>query len=384
MGEGKQGKMCVFGSFDDSELYSRTRVLIDALDFHCSSVIEVRPQSKSRLGNNHRRVSSFLRLIQTAAYSIRDFFSFFRQRACLKSADFYYIPYPAYLDYFYLRLLTRGDGKKVVVDGFLCLHDTLVHDRKMVSPQGCLSRIIRWIERSVLSGADLVFIDTSRQREVLLKQYNLEEKSIVALPVGIDESVWGPAPRLQLGDEFTVLFWGTFIPLHGIDTIIRSAHILQKTFPQIKFRLIGDGQTAPDVLTLIEQLNVTNVSWRHSLVPARELRSCLDSSHCVLGIFGESEKGGNVIPYKAYQAMACNKILISRSGPAILELLDGQNDPGLLLVPPADPEALALMIVSVFESYRDISESVNTRKLYDLGLSNAIIKKRIAAAVEAL
>jgi glycosyltransferase involved in cell wall biosynthesis len=104
----------------------------------------------------------------------------------------------------------------------------------------------------------------------------------------------------------------------------------------------------------------------------------------VLGVFGESEKGGNVIPYKAYQAMACNKILISRTGPAILELLDGQEYSGLFLVPPADPEALAATLVSAFESYQEISDSVNTRKLYDLGLSNAVIKKRMAAAIEIL
>lgn len=376
--------MCVFGCFDDSELYSRTRVLIDALACHCSSVVEVRPQSKNRAGSNHRRVSSSLRIFQTAAYSVRDFFSLFRQRARLKEADLYYIPYPAYLDYFFLRALTWGDGKKVVVDGFLCLHDTLVHDRKMVSPRGYLSRIILWIEKSVLTGADLVFIDTAQQREALLKQYNLEPQRVVTVPVGIDESVWNPAPKLQLDDEFIVLFWGTFIPLHGVETIIRAAHLLQKSSPQIKFRLIGDGQTAANVTALIDQLNVTNVSWEHALVSARELRRSLDSSHCVLGVFGESRKAGNVIPYKAYQAMACNKILISRTGPAILELLEGQDEPGLLLVPPVDPEALAATLASAFESYREISDCVNTRKLYDLGLSNTIIKQRIAAAVEML
>ncbi len=380
------GKMCVFGCFDDSEFYSRNRTLINALAVDCSKVVEVRPRSSSGMGrSNHERLSSFKRLAVTAVGIVRDFLSLASQRGSLKGAGFYYIPYPAYMDFIFLRLLTWGTRERVVVvDAFLCLHDTLVSDRKMLAEKGIAARLVSWLERQTLRRADMVFIDTAQQKEMLVQQYDLVEDRVVVIPVGIDESVWNPAPTLPLKEEFVVLFWGTFIPLHGVDTIIEAAHILQASHPQIRFVLIGDGQTADDISLKIEKMAVTNVNWHRSLMPASELRRTLDASHCVLGIFGESDKAGNVIPYKAHQALACNKILISRSGPAFTELLKGQVEAGLFLIPAADSAALAGSILAVYESYSEICSEMNNRELYDRKLGSTVIRKHLASALETL
>jgi len=120
------------------------------------------------------------------------------------------------------------------------------------------------------------------------------------------------------------------------------------------------------------------------LLSAQELRSYLESSHCILGIFGDSGKAGNVIPYKAHQPLASNRILITRSGPAFAELLNGGEEPGLSLVPPADPTALAAAILAVYTHYREICRVSNTRELYDRSLGSSVIHARIASALEVL
>ena len=134
----------------------------------------------------------------------------------------------------------------------------------------------------------------------------------------------------------------------------------------------------------MEKTGATNINWVRGFVAAPELRRYVDKSHCVLGVFGESAKAGNVIPYKGYQAMACNKIFISRCGPAFAELLQGTRKHGLLLVPAADPRALAASIVAVYEAYDEIQPALDTREFYDRHLSNTVIRDRVASSLEIL
>ncbi len=167
-----------------------------------------------------------------------------------------------------------------------------------------------------------------------------------------------------------------------MDTIIKAAGLLQTSHPRISFTLIGDGQTADSISAELDNTGGTNINWVRGFISASELRQYVDESHCVLGVFGPSGKAGNVIPYKGYQAMACNKILISRSGPAFAELLHGkEKPPGLLLVPAADPGALAQSIAAVYEAYNEIQPVLNTREFYDCNLSNSVIRKRVTSSL---
>ncbi|MEH6589922.1 MAG: glycosyltransferase [Halioglobus sp.] len=378
-------KLCVFGSFDDSELYSRNSSLIGALTACSAQVVEVRPSHKSQVASNHQRLASAGGLLNTALGVVKNFASLTRQRGKLSGADCYFVPYPAYLDVLLLQWLTPSrDRPTLVVDAFLCLHDTLVNDRKMLSPKGILSRMAAWLERRTLFAADLIFIDTLQQKKLLLEQYGLEPDKIAVIPVGIDEVVWQPLPILPCSDSFRVLFWGTFIPLHGVDTIIRAAKLLQKSHPSIHIELIGDGQTAEAQAALIVELEPGNISWQRGLMSAAMLRQKVENAHCVLGIFGDSDKAGNVLPYKAYQAMASNKILLSREGPAMSTLLEGEAACGLVLVPPADPAALAQALAEVADSYTCSYGEPATRALYDQRLSYTNVAQRVLNAVEGL
>ncbi len=62
----------------------------------------------------------------------------------------------------------------------------------------------------------------------------------------------------------------------------------------------------------------------------------------LLGIFGDTSKAGRVVPNKVFQAMAVGAAIITRDSAAARELLrDGES---ALLIPPADPDALAIAI----------------------------------------
>ncbi|GAG66233.1 unnamed protein product, partial [marine sediment metagenome] len=54
----------------------------------------------------------------------------------------------------------------------------------------------------------------------------LNEKKFKRIWVGADESIFYPIKQKETGD-FVVLFFGTFIPLQGVETIIKSAKKLE-------------------------------------------------------------------------------------------------------------------------------------------------------------
>jgi glycosyltransferase involved in cell wall biosynthesis len=259
----------------------------------------------------------------------------------------------------------------------------VVVDRKLVRQGGLMSRLVHWLEDKTLNTAGVVLIDTPRQKLKLVDQYALNAERVWVVPVGVNETLWTPVELPLLGDSFEVLFYGTFIPLHGIDVIVEAARILQDLDESVRITLVGTGQTADSIAQQLESIGLQNVSWNRTLVEPRELRRYMQSSHCILGIFGCSDKSASVVPYKAYQAMAANHILITRAGPAMDDLLAGtQPVAGLSLVSPGDPQDLAEAILEAKSNYDDLRVSSKTRELYDARLSNAVIKQKLSRIQE--
>ena len=89
---------------------------------------------------------------------------------------------------------------------------------------------------------------------------------------------------------------------------------------------------------MLEAAPVEGLRWI-PWVPYEELAEHIRAADVCLGIFGASAKAGNVIPNKVFQIVSCGKPVITRDSPAIRELL-AESDPGVYLVPPADPDAL--------------------------------------------
>jgi glycosyltransferase involved in cell wall biosynthesis len=137
---------------------------------------------------------------------------------------------------------------------------------------------------------------------------------------------------------FTVEFHGTFIPLQGIDTIIRSAKLLGERSVPVHFLLIGAGQTKHAMQKLAAELALTTVTFTGPKSPS-EVRNALIGSDCALGIFGVTEKTQRVLPHKAFEILATARPLITALTPTSVRMLrDGKN---ALLVPAGDPGALA-------------------------------------------
>jgi glycosyltransferase involved in cell wall biosynthesis len=145
---------------------------------------------------------------------------------------------------------------------------------------------------------------------------------------------------------FHILFWGNFIPLQGVEYIIRAAKILEND-KNIIFTLIGSGQTFNQVKKEADNLKIRNVRFLCKL-PVGELPPFISKADVCLGIFGDTDKAQRVIPNKVYEAIAMAKPVITGDTPAIRELFADREN--ILLCQTANPNDLAEKILELKDS----------------------------------
>lgn len=236
-------------------------------------------------------------------------------------------------------------GLPFVYDAFTSLYETRVHDRKTTPAWSPKARYYWLRDRAVLRAAHHLLTDTAAHRAYLAEAFRVAPAKISVIPMGADELLFGrepfqaPPPR----DWTSVLFYGTHLPLHGIDTIVRAAAALDGQAP-IRFTIIGGGQTQQAVRSLAERLDSSNLTLRPT-VPYAELPGLIREADICLGIFGTTQKAGRVVPNKIYQALMVGRPVVTRDSPAVREFfLPGEH---LLLCAPGDPESLAHALLAL-------------------------------------
>lgn len=257
--------------------------------------------------------------------------------------DVVLISFPGVLDTLVLAPFARFRGVPLVLDLFISAYDTLVFDRRLVREGSLGARLVRWVERLALRAADLVFLDTETHARRIEEVFDLPPGSCGAVLVGAESEHFQPrasgAHRPPDG-PLQVLFYGQFIPLHGIETIVATARLMQEE--AVEWTLIGRGQQAKHIRRLLQEVPLPKLRWTE-WVKYAELHNWIAEADLCLGIFGTTEKAASVIPNKVFQTVATGRPIATRDSPAIRELL-AHSPPCAYLVPPGDPNALAAAV----------------------------------------
>ena len=148
----------------------------------------------------------------------------------------------------------------------------------------------------------------------------------------------------QQESPFTAIYFGKFIPLHGIEHVVAAAKELEID-PEIRIEFIGDGQTYEAMRALADALRVKNITWGSRWLEPEELRMHIARAAVCLGIFGTSNKAQRVIPTKAYVALAMAKPLITADSPAAREVLTSGKD--AILCPAGESAKIAQAILAL-------------------------------------
>jgi glycosyltransferase involved in cell wall biosynthesis len=197
-------------------------------------------------------------------------------------------------------------------------------------------------DRMALRLADRVIADTRANAEFYADEFGAARAKTAVIPVGAPEWLFAPS-ALPPRDvrPLTVLFYGSFIPLHGANVIVDAAHALRSE-RRIRFVLVGAGQTLTSVRARREARPGADLEFRPA-VPLRDLPALVAAADICLGIFGTSDKAHRVVPNKVWQCLAAGRPVVTGNGRGAREVLaDGRH---ALLVPHGDGDALAQAIL---------------------------------------
>jgi glycosyltransferase involved in cell wall biosynthesis len=340
-------RVCYFGTYTIEEGYPMNEVLIQGLRENEVDIIQCHHDLwQGRMEKVERMKDGPLSLIRLFFRIVRAYLilsvKFFR----IGPYDAIIVGYPGHLDFFLAKVLNSLRGRKpLLINLLFSLHDTVVHDRRLVPEYSLRSRMIRGVDRRICIWADRVILDTKAHIDYFRREFGISADRFLRVPVGADDTFF--QPRSSAGheanrEETRVLFFGTYIPLHGIDTILRAADRL-RTQPDIRFTLIGSGQTYDEMRRLASSLQLQNVTFIPQWVAYADLARYLQETDICLGIFGTTDKARRVIPCKIYNGLSMGKATITADTPAAREfLVDGTH---AVLSPPGDPEALAKAIL---------------------------------------
>lgn len=327
------------------EGYPRNRVIIEGLRKNGVEVTECHEdfwKDTSQKLEGVKAGSGIVKMLYRLLLTYSKLISKFRR---VGYYDALIVGYAGHIDIFLAKALNIFRRKPIIFDAFLSLYDTAVMDRKIVSPGSIKAKLLRFIDTWSCKLADAVLLDTPAHVDYFVKEFGLPAEKFYAVPVGSALSEQIHLERSRTSDTvheyFHVLYFGSYIPLHGVDVIINAAKILQNE-KEIVFTLIGKGQLLPAMQQLVSELGLKNINFIDRFVEEQELVKYIQHADICLGIFGQTEKALRVIPCKVYNCLQLGKPLItSRTEATEGILLDMQN---AILSIPGDPNDLAKKI----------------------------------------
>ncbi len=338
-------RICFFGTYTLEEGYPVNRIILQGLRSVGVEVVEChvrlwqRPQQR---WSSRKWFLSPVFWLNAIGLYLKLTFKYFR----LGSYDLMVVGYLGHQDIFLARFLNLFKTRPLVLIAFNSLYETVVQDRELFSPDHPIALFLHWLDKTACRLADLVLLDTQAHIDYFIREFKLPASKFLCVFVGSDLNLPTPVPSGPAREKVTldILFVGTYIPLHGIETIIKAAKILENQ-PDLQFTLVGQGQLYPKIQSMAHQMELRNLKMIDRWIPTSELINYIVRADICLGIFGSGEKAQRVIPCKVFDALAMIKPLITADTPAARELLiHGEN---AYLCPIGDEQALAGQILQL-------------------------------------
>jgi glycosyltransferase involved in cell wall biosynthesis len=312
-------RICHLGHF--SPAYSRNRIIQKALIRAGAEVVQV--------ADDRRYASRTPSLIRRGARA---------------HCDVVLVGFPGHADVGAARVVSRLRGGPVIFDAFTSLWEAAVSDRNVTNARSLSGLRYRLEDQLACSLADLVLLDTRAHCFYFSQELKVSAAKLRAVPVGADEDVMRPQAAPGLDEVLRVFFYGSFIPLHGVEYIVEAGRLLERARVPVQISLLGAGQTRHQMERRARELNLSNVQFLDRR-PYEALPDAIAQSHVCLGIFGTTPKAARVIPNKVFDAVACGRAVVTRDSAAVREWFTDREN--VWLCPPGDPEALAEAMVQL-------------------------------------
>jgi glycosyltransferase involved in cell wall biosynthesis len=330
-----------FGTYDRG--IGRNAILVDGLRLSGAAVTEccerVWRDTDDKLGALGRAP----RAAAVAPRLLRAWVALARRHRHLGAYDVMVVGSTAHLDLPLARLLARHGNRPIVFDPLVSIAET-VADRGLLPRSSRRHRLLAALESSLFALPDLVVADTAVHAAALAEQTGRALSGWAVVPAGT------PSVYRRLAEPYRpasdgrirVAYFGQYIPLHGLETVLGAARELRDR-PDIAIELVGIGQTLERMRALAAAWALDRVAFVDRwLSPEQLAAEHIAPADLCLGIFGLQDKAQRVVPFKVYTALASGRAVITADTAALREMLSPAAE--VWATPAGDPVALAQAI----------------------------------------
>lgn len=362
-------RIVLFGTYRRN--YARNQMLVESLRLVGYEVIECHVplwkgfDDRVQIAISGWKTPSFwLRLIKAYISLIRKFIK-------IKDVDLIIVGYPGYVDIYLARILAWIFRKPLIWDVFNSLH-LMMQERGIAKLSPLSARIVYIFEKISFLLPDRLILDNWVFVDWFKKHYKINTDKFRVVPIGADDRYFYPVKREPADDLFKVVYYGTYLPNHGIEYIVDSARILKEN-RDIVFEFIGEGPTKAYVIELIKKFNLDNISFV-DWIDNNLLSNYLADAEVILGAFGTSIQLQLTNNNKVCEGMSMAKPVITGKSLALPVIF--RHKENLLLCDCGSGAALAEAILMLHddEALRE-SIAINGHKMFTGEFSNASIAK---------
>lgn len=385
-------KVCYFGTYRAE--YSRNRILIEGLRRNGVQVIECHQPLWQSIEDRVNSVSGgwkrprfWWRVLRTY---IRLLIAYWRLGS---DYDVMIVGYPGQFDVYLARLLSWWHGKPLVWDIFMSIY-LIALERGLDRENRAIVGLIRRFERWACHLPDRLVLDTKQYVAWFGQTHGIHRDRFCLVPTGADSDLFRPPPTGSFADKattvtinqadsncFRILYYGTFIPNHGVTTMIEAAQLLRDD-ASICFEFIGEGPEQATVMKWAEAQGLRNVCFV-SWLEQRQLIERIAAADLCLGAFGNTPQSLMTVQNKIYECLAMQKAVLSGDSASVREkLMHGKH---IYLCERGNPQALATA-VKVLQQDANLRQLLGRqgRQLFEAEFTIERLGKRFCEHLQAL
>lgn len=261
------------------------------------------------------------------------------------------------IDIFWELLWCKIFQKKIIIDYYVSVYDTVVLDRGWFKEKSPLAKLARFIDRYYLWVASkIIFLnETEKERYCAIAGKKVKQGKYVIIPLytesnGFIESAYVNGER----DELRVCWWGSYLPLHGLENLLEAAHIVNQKGLPVKWSFLGNNsEKGLTYRNKAKELGIEHICYfsdELSFKNGKMLPYLKENCDLAIGNFGDSEKSKNVLINKILDASAMKLNLFTGYSKAVMEFFDEEDS---LFMSGCKPEAIATKIEEICDTSRE-------------------------------
>lgn len=228
-------------------------------------------------------------------------------------------------------LISKIFRKKLVSENHVSLYDSFLEQNTIHKEDKRKANLEKSRDRLALTKPDYIVNTYKYETAYWVNNLgiNLDKDKVFFAPLFSSSTLMLKREFMQDG-ILRICWWGTFIPLHGLDSILQAMKLLKEREVKFTCNLFGIDNSSFKVYAEKIQFDKldSHVFLRKDLTFFDDSlpRYLIENCDLALGIFGNTAKANNTVPTKLVDALSLGIPTLTMNSAALTEFFNPQTD----------------------------------------------------------